>query len=449
MVPVPQDTRLAKRAYWLIKLRWIAIIGVCSVTFFTHNVLRVGMRDIPLYCIAAALILHNIISLLLLRRTIQANAGNISNSIRKIINFQISADLLALTALLHYSGGIENPFVIYFIFHMVIASILLSVWESYLQATFAVCLLSFLALLEYKGVIPHYCLEGFLAHDLHTSGFYIFGVISVLASAIYLVIYMTSSISAQLRKREEAYRQANIQLKQKDRLKDEYVSCVTHDIKGHLATVQSCLDVVVNELVGSLSERQFDFISRAHDRTKKLMHFVKTLLKLTQMRLSNKLEMDVFSLRNTIYNAVVAVKIKAEEKSITLNCSTEPPVDKIFGNSFSIEEAVTNLLLNAIKYTPANGNVKINAKDYGNYVLVEIIDTGIGIPKDELGEIFDEFFRASNAKKVEKDGTGLGLSIAREIIQRQGGNIWVDSQEGFGTKFSFTLPKSNSLKKMS
>ncbi len=442
MKPVPYNSRLVRRAYWLIKLRWIAIAGVYLVIFLADNILDVSVQSLPLYCIAAALVLENIISLLLLKHLLKTQTAKGFTSVRRVIHFQISVDLLILTILLHYSGGIENPFVIYFIFHMAVASILLSVRESYLQATFAVCLLSLLGLLEYKGVVPHHCLEGFVAQGAHSSGFYILGTIMILASTFYLVIYMISDISSQLRKQEEAYRQANTELKQKDRIKDEYVSRVTHDIKGHLAAIQSCLDVVVDKLVGPLNEQQADFINRAHRRTQKVTHFVKTLLKLTQMRLSNKIEMGIFSMNNTINNAVAAVRIKANRKSITLNCNIKPAVGEILGNQLAIEEMITNLLLNAIKYTPANGAVEISASIQDDYVYMEVVDTGIGIPQKELPKVFDEFYRATNAKKVEEDGTGLGLSIVKQIVERHGGQIGVESEENKGTRFWFTLSKT-------
>jgi nitrogen-specific signal transduction histidine kinase len=438
---VSHNARLVRRAYWLIKLRWIAIVGTYAAIFIADNVLDVSVQSIPLYCSTTTLILENIISLLLLKRLLKTKNTYVFTSIKRIIHFQISVDLLILAILLHYSGGIENPFIVYFVFHMAIASILLPVRESYLQATFAVCLLSLLALLEYKGIVPHYCLEGFVTYGMHSNGFHVFGIIVVLASTFYLIVYMTSDISTQLRKQEEAYWQANIQLKQKDRIKDEYVLRVTHDIKGHLAAIQSCLDVVANKLAGSLNKQQADLIDRANGRTRKVTHFVKTLLRLTEIRLSNELEMDVFSLKNTISNALAAVKAIAQDKSITLNFNIDLSADEIFGNQFSIEEVIVNLLLNAIKYTPANGTVEINAKDDGDYVLVEIADTGIGIPHEEVPKVFDEFYRASNAKEVEKDGTGLGLSIVKQIVERHGGKIWVDSQESVGTKFSFTLPQ--------
>jgi signal transduction histidine kinase len=162
------------------------------------------------------------------------------------------------------------------------------------------------------------------------------------------------------------------------------------------------------------------------------------------MRLTANLEMDVFSLKDVIYDAVATVTNKARDKSIILNCNIETSIDKTFGNRYSIEEAIMNLLLNAIKYTPENGEITLSAKDQNDFVLMELADTGIGIPQDEIPRVFDEFYRATNAKKFEKDGTGLGLSIVKQIIERHGGKIWVDSREDIGTKFSFTLQKTAS-----
>ncbi|MHC4456095.1 MAG: sensor histidine kinase [Planctomycetota bacterium] len=442
MQPLDQDVRFVKRAYWLIRLRWIATVCLGVGTYFSSNVLAIAMQDIALYCVTIILALYNMTMLLLLNNFTKTNTKVPRTAVKKIINFQISADLFLLTALLHFSGGIENPFVFYFIFHMIIASILLSVRESYLQATFAVFLFGLLILLEYLEFIPHHCLQGFVVRCLHRDGLYLLGTYFVFTTALYLVVYMASYIAIRLKQAEQAHREANISLLEKDRIKDEYVLRLTHDIKSHLAAIQSCLDVVANKLIGSLNKEQADLINRADSRTRKVTHFVKTLLKLTQIRLSNKLEMDVFSLRSVIYNAIAAVKTKAEDKSITLNYNVTTPVDRIFGNQFSIEEVVTNLLLNAIKYTPSNGTVKINAQDQGNYALVEIIDTGIGIPEDELGKVFDEFYRAANARKVEKDGTGLGLSIVKHVVERHSGQVGVESKENTGTRFWFTLPKA-------
>jgi signal transduction histidine kinase len=248
----------------------------------------------------------------------------------------------------------------------------------------------------------------------------------------------------ELQKQEKALREANIKLTEKDRIKDEYVSRVTHDIKGHLAAIQSSLYVAANESIGPLNEKQSNFMDKAVKRTGQLTDFVKELLNLTQMRLSGRLEMEAFSLPDTISKALVSIANRAKEKSITVSSNVEPSVGEIVGNEFSINEMITNLLFNAVKYTPENKTVHLEAKNYDNHVQIDIIDTGIGIPADELENVFGEFFRASNALKTEKDGTGLGLSIVKQIIEQHGGQISVKSQEGQGTKFTVTLPKDGS-----
>ncbi len=246
-----------------------------------------------------------------------------------------------------------------------------------------------------------------------------------------------------LKKREQALREANAQLKQKDRIKDEYVSRVTHDIKGHLTAIQSCLYVSADESSGPLSEKQSDFLSRALSRTQQLTTFVKELLNLTQMRLSGRLQMEAFSVPDCISRALASIASKAESKSITVTSNVEPSVGQIVGNEFSINEMITNLLFNAVKYTPEGKTIHLEARSRDGLMQIDITDTGIGIPADDLPNVFEEFFRASNARKREKDGTGLGLSIVKQIVERHGGTISAQSQEGRGTTFTVTLPKNN------
>ncbi len=246
-----------------------------------------------------------------------------------------------------------------------------------------------------------------------------------------------------LKKREQALREANAQLKQKDRIKDEYVSRVTHDIKGHLTAIQSCLYVSADESSGPLSEKQSDFLSRALSRTQQLTTFVKELLNLTQMRLSGRLQMEAFSVPDCISKALASIASKAESKSITVTSNVEPSVGQIVGNEFSINEMITNLLFNAVKYTPEGKTIHLEARSRDGLMQIDITDTGIGIPADDLPNVFEEFFRASNARKREKDGTGLGLSIVKQIVERHGGTISAQSQEGRGTTFTVTLPKNN------
>jgi PAS domain S-box-containing protein len=571
MEPETQNARLVRRAYWLITLRWIAIVCVGISTYVSNSVLAVEVQDLALYSIVILMVIYNVVVLLLLNHIARANGRMSVSVVRRTISFQICADLALLTVILHFSGGVENPFAFYFVFHMIIASILLSRRESYLQATFAALLFGLLLLSEYSQLIRHHCLKGFVEHCLHGDGIYILGSFFVFATSLYLVVYVTSYIAARLReaeqdllasrdflgrilngmhdglvvvdrdfeikdvndrfleqcgvtrdeavgskcykvshqadepcsdpghvcpviqvfhtaetlqvehthvdsathpyfvelnafpllsadgnveavvelshditerkRSEQALKEANVLLQEKDRVKDEYVLRVTHDIKGHLTTIRYCLSPIVGGATTQLGDREMDFVRRAYTRAGKLTDFVRKLLRLTQMRLGNRLEMKAFSFHEALRNAVSAAKAKAEDKLITLDCTIGLSVGKIVGNQFSFEEMIANLLLNAVKYTPANGKVEILAEDREDCVFVQIADTGIGVPREEQDRIFDEFYRAANARSVERDGTGLGLSIVKYIVERHGGEIRVESEEGSGTTFQLTFPK--------
>ena len=117
-----------------------------------------------------------------------------------------------------------------------------------------------------------------------------------------------------------------------------------------------------------------------------------------------------------------------------------PATATISGNAVSFKEAITSLLLNAIKYTPAGGTISVRAEPHGESVIIEITDTGIGIPPDEQPRIFEEFYRASNARQMEPDGDGLGLSLVKRIVELHHGTIGFSSELGRGTTFRIVLP---------
>ncbi|MHC4519214.1 MAG: sensor histidine kinase [Planctomycetota bacterium] len=434
-----QDDSLAQRAHWLIRLRWLAGLAVALSTFVCVRVFGIALEEWALYGIALLLLVYNAVLFVLVKRLAATPGDHGLRGVKRTISFQISADLVILTVMLHFSGGVENPLAFFFIFHMIIASILLSVWESDMQATLAVLLFGLLALLEYGGAIPHYCLDGFVRHCQYQEGRYVLGTVFVFAVTLYLVVYMASYIAVRLRRAERAQAQANAQLREKDRIKDEYVVRLTHDLKGHLAAIQTCLAVAIG---GPINDQVADFVDRAYRRTQKLTAFVRMLLKLTKMRLSGKLEMGVLSVSDAARHAVEAVRKQAEDKGIHLACEPGFSTQTVWADRAAIEETIVNLLLNAIKYTPEKGTISIETRGEEDSEVVEISDTGIGIPQAELSRVFDEFYRASNAKQVERTGSGLGLSLAKQVIELHDGSISVFSKEGSGTTFRIVLPRA-------
>ena len=443
----PQNNRLYGFARWLIGLRWLGGMSIVLVTFVSGRILKVGVREYSLYEVAGSFLLLNVIHYVLLLRTgwNRHRDKDVSRPLRWLINFQVSSDFLFLTLLLHFSGGIENPFLVYFLFHMIMASIVLSPLESYLQAGFAWTLVIMLALLEYLGIIPHHPLTGFGTVGLYQSGIYLLGTGFVFITTSFLVVYITNNIVTQSRRHEAAYMEANRELEKKDEIKNEYVLRITHDIKGHLAAIKSSLDVLYSKPEGSIRPDCQEFVDMASHRTSVLIRFVKDLLYITGLKLSSEIRRERFSIRDSIMKIADHMALPAREKSIRIHVDLEDPVDQVSGLQVSIEELITNLLGNAIQYSPPGSDVYLRARTKSGQVRVEIEDQGPGIPAGEQEMVFEEFYRGSRTR-AGSEGSGLGLAISKKIVQTHGGRIWIESDESGGSTFCFTLPQDTPAK---
>lgn len=430
-----EDVELSNKIRWLIRLRWIAVAGVVATLFFVDKVIHIKLPYTALYSITVGLAIYNFIFLLYSKQSISLRCRN------RFANLQISLDLIALSFIIHFSGGVENPFIFYFVFHMIIASILLSLRAAYLQATLAVVLFLVIAAFENIGWLTHYPLTGVVMSGLYRNNLYVSAESFAFITTLYLLVYMATSITSRLRQRENELQDSNLALKKQDRIRSEYVLRVSHDIQAHLSAIHGCLKVLTGGFVGNLMPRQENFIKRAEYRTSTLLHYVKDLLDLARIKALRRIEIEILDLGSIIKTVLDSLHIKPQDRGLTLKWEIPADLPKIKVNEVRIKELFNNLIMNAIKYTPKGGSIIINAKEGKDSVTIEVADTGIGIPEEDKEKVFEEFYRSANAKKVERNGTGLGLSIARQIIEAHGGRIWVESKVGKGTKFKFTLPK--------
>lgn len=439
---VPAHILFAK---WFIRIRWIALIILIISTYSVKNLLDISIQEKPIYYLAAVLLALNIIHAIILRRIKKRSSTRIIQRIKREIHFQIISDLIILTLIIHFSGGVENPLILFYFFHMIIASSIFSTLQSYLYAAYAIFLAAALVLLECHGVIPHYHLEGFVSHEHYKDVLFVYGAGFVFTCTSILIVSLSHMIIYRSIKTEETYVKTNIELENKDKLKNEYVLRVTHDIKGHVAAILSCIDVIRTKIAGPLNESQEEFVERAFRRTRLLAGFVENLLNLTRKRLKHDEEFEEFSLPELINKVIGPIQILATDRSIDLNVFIDKPVQKITANPYAIEELFSNLLLNAVKYTPEKGHIELSVRNRLNHIITEISDSGIGIPKEELPKVFDEFYRASNVLKDFSKGSGLGLSIVKQIVDNHKGKIWVTSELGVWTKFTFILPKNPAI----
>ena len=208
---LPLKLELIKQIGWLVRLRWIAIGGVFFTVTIANLVGNLITRPIPLYIIAALMVLYNFEPQMYRKAPEQQRLS----SIKRQACIHIILDLLSLTALIHFSGGVENPFIFYFVFHLIIASIILSKRVSYVLATLNTVLLSSLIFLEFFEIIPHIHLNGFLPEELWRDHIYIFGVLFVFTSTLFFAVYLATTITQTAREREAETRELKENLEEK------------------------------------------------------------------------------------------------------------------------------------------------------------------------------------------------------------------------------------------
>ncbi len=433
------ERELSHRIKWFIYLRWIASFGLFLVITVSYYILEVDLNVYPLYIGNGFLLVYNTLFYFHYRKNINKWLDK-SNT---FANIQISLDLIMLTYLIYFSGDLENPFIFFYIFHMVIASILLKNRAAYLQATLAIILLGGVFLLICLKIIPHHHVLGTLSSELCTINYLYFLIkFSVFIVTLYFTVYMSTTIANKLRERENDLEIANEKLEKQDRLKSEYVLTVTHDLKASLSAIQSCLVVVLSDLVGAISEKAREMITRAEQRSLSLIKFVEDLLNLSRIRVSGSFEKQKVSLSEVVNKITEQLTPLIKRKNLNLSTRGFYNNSFVYANNRELEGVFLNLLSNAVKYTPSEGEIEVLCRKYKKeeYYLITVSDTGIGVPQSDLPYIFDDFYRGENARVFDKDGTGLGLSIVKHIINDMGGEIWVKSKLNKGTRFIFNLP---------
>jgi len=454
---IPFETELIERLDWLIRLRWLAILGTGAALVLAYLLYAGELSLAPLIGVVAFIILYNIQFLLYARALKLSQAG--AARLRSATQFacvQIVLDLLALAALLHFSGGVENPMVVFFVFHTIIASVLLSQRVSFLMATLAALLLAAVGVLEYAGLLSHYHLPILGETELYLETSYVLTVVGVMALSLWLVAYMTSSISVKLRKRDREIvqsRQAilaksreleavNERLRRIDAERTRFLTLVTHELRAPLNTIHTCVELA---LAGQASPQTVrDILERVKKRTVELSELISDLLRLARAReeASQDEALGLVQAEDVLQSVVEIMRTEAVRKDLFLSVDIEPNLSPVRANADRLKLVWTNLLSNAIKYTEAGGIVAVSLKQTPEQLVATVRDTGIGIPPEDQRRVFEEFYRAENARTVSPVGTGVGLSIVQRIIENWGGKIAVESELGLGSKFTFVLPRA-------
>ena len=237
---------------------------------------------------------------------------------------------------------------------------------------------------------------------------------------------------------------ANERLKELDRLKLDFVSNVSHELKTPLTAIKGAVDLLLREVPGRINESQTHYLTRVKSNTQHLAGLINDLLDLARIEEGRiELKGTRVSVGGLVHEVMETVKPLATEKAVLLEVKLPEPSVLVWADRDKVTQVLMNLISNAIKFTPSDGRVSIStADDREGWVRVSIRDTGPGIPASEQEKIFEKFYQVTQDGGLKTKGTGLGLAICKALVELQGGKIWVESKEGCGSTFSFTLPVS-------
>jgi len=225
--------------------------------------------------------------------------------------------------------------------------------------------------------------------------------------------------------------------------KTDFISSVSHELRTPLTSIKGYAAILLAGKLGAIPEEVRERLDKINRHSDELVHMVNDLLDIARIesgRMTMKQESQ--NLGNIIEQAADLLSVQCKEKDIQLNVDVSGITDKVLADRSQIERVLINLLGNAVKFTPAKGKISVRAHKEKGKIQVDITDTGCGIPKKDQEAIFEEFYRVDNDINQHVKGTGLGLSLVKHIIKAHAGEIWVQSSEGNGSTFSFTLPTS-------
>jgi signal transduction histidine kinase len=231
------------------------------------------------------------------------------------------------------------------------------------------------------------------------------------------------------------------QLEAANRHKDEFLASMSHELRTPLNAVIGFSEVLLEKMFGDVNEKQEEYLSDILASGRHLLSLINDILDLAKIE-AGRMDLDVedFDVAEAVTNAVVLVRERATRKSLVLATSLEAGLGSAQGDQRKVKQVLLNLLSNAVKFTPEGGHVEVRAQRLNGQIEIAVTDTGIGIAEEDLDAVFEEFRQVGTDYSKKHEGTGLGLTLSKKFVELHGGRIWVKSQLGQGSTFTFTIP---------
>ena len=226
-----------------------------------------------------------------------------------------------------------------------------------------------------------------------------------------------------------------------NRHKSEFLANMSHELRTPLNAIIGFSEVLGERFFGELTEKQDEYVKDIHTSGKHLLSLINDILDLSKVE-AGRMELDLadFELRSALENALTLVKERAQRHGIALKLEIAAQLGEIRADERKCKQIMLNLLSNAVKFTPEGGTVSVAAKANGTMAEVSVTDTGVGIAAEDQAAVFEEFKQVGRDRAHKAEGTGLGMPLTKRFVELHGGRIWLESEPGQGSTFTFTLP---------
>jgi signal transduction histidine kinase len=222
--------------------------------------------------------------------------------------------------------------------------------------------------------------------------------------------------------------------------KSEFLANMSHELRTPLNAIIGFSEVLDDRMFGELNEKQAEYIRVILASGRHLLSLINDILDLSKVEAGRmELELGTFNLRMALENALTLIRERATRNGLALELTVDETLEDVVADERKLKQVLLNLLSNAVKFTPAGGRIDVRALPANGTVEVSVIDTGVGIAPEDQAAIFEEFRQVGQTER-KREGTGLGLALARKFVELHGGRLWVKSEIGHGSTFTFSLP---------
>ncbi len=252
---------------------------------------------------------------------------------------------------------------------------------------------------------------------------------------------LNALLEKRVAERTDELQRANVALEKANRLKSEFLATMSHELRTPLNAIIGFAEVLRDEVVGTINAEQKEYLGDIHGSGQHLLNMINSILDLSKIE-AGKLELqyEEFSIKEAIDEALDTVTGFSRKKGIGIHTHIDKDIPAVTADKVKLKQIMFNLLSNAVKFTPENGRITINVNLTGQSVRIAVSDTGIGIKPEDMDKIFEAFRQVDASYARRYEGTGLGLTLTKRLVELHGGRIWVKSEYGKGSAFTFTLP---------